>query len=239
VPAAKRPARSPNGYTWDDALRRYRDPRGRIVARDTVRSAIDAALRKTDQRARALSLELRAGTVSLTEWEAGMRAVIKDVHLYGAAAVRGGWDRLTPGDLGRVGQLVRTQYAYLEDFAAAIASGRQPLNGTFLNRAGMYAEAGRGTHEAFTQSDTRKEAAARGGVLEARNLLGDAHHCDECPPLTRRGWIPDAEMPLPGHRECRTRCKCRVERRIRGGTEPDTRAKARRRRPRGTDGGGA
>jgi hypothetical protein len=220
MPAARRPERAPDGYTWDESLRRYRATNGRIVSRDTVRRAIDTTLRATTGRARSLSLALRAGSISLGQWETEMRALVKDVHLYSAAAVRGGWDRMTPGDLGRVGQLVRTQYGYLERFADGIARGRVAVGGAgFLARAEMYAQAGRGTHEAFVQSDARKAAAALGGVLEARNLLGDAQHCDECPALSRRGWIPDADMPPPGMRDCLTRCPCRVERRIRGGVD--------------------
>lgn len=234
MPAARRPARSPNGYTYDENIRRYRDTHGRIVSRESVRRAIDEALRNTGKRARELALGLRSGSISLTTWELEMRALVKDVHLYGAAAERGGWDRLTPGDLGRVGQLVRTQYGYLDRFAADIEAGRQALGGGLVARAVMYAEAGRGTHEAFVQSDARREAMQRGGRLEARNILGDARHCDECPALSRRAWVPDAEMPLPGHRTCLTRCACMVERRIVGGDPPATAAAVRARNKRNT-----
>ena len=217
MPAAKRPDRAPGGYTWDSSLQRYRDSRGRIVSRDAVRREIDVTLDRTAKHARDLSVQLRAGQISLTQWETGMRAVVKDTQLYSAAAVRGGWDRMTPGDLGRVGQLVRTQYGYLDRFAAQIASGEQALNGYMLNRAMMYAQQGRLTHEAFAQSDVRKLAREQGGQVEVRNLLGDADHCDECIALTGRGWVPDGQMPLPGTRECRSSCHCRVERRIVGG----------------------
>lgn len=218
MPAARRPARAPNGYTWDDRLRRYRAPNGRIVARDTVRRAIDTTLHNTSRRARELTIGLRDGSVTLARWEVEMRALVKDVHLYSAAAVRGGWDRLTPGDLGRVGQLVRTQYEYLDNFAFQLATRVQPLNGYAIARAELYAQAGRSTHEAFADSDARREAAAQGGELESRNILGDAQHCDDCPALSKRGWIPSREMVPPGMRKCRGRCKCRVERRVVGGS---------------------
>jgi hypothetical protein len=220
MPAARRPARVSGGYTYDEALRRYRDPRGRIVSRETIRRAIDDTLARTEGRALALATELQAGRITLAAWEIEMRALIKDVHLYGAAAVRGGWDRLTPGDLGRVGQLVRTQYGYLENFAAELERGVQPMNGRFRVRAGMYAQAGRGTHEAFAQSDARRAANEQGGALQALNLLGDATHCSECLDLSAAGWMPDADMPLPGHRTCLTRCQCRLERRVVGGQPP-------------------
>lgn len=224
MPAVKRPARSPNGYTWDDVLRRYRGPNGRIVSRQAVRDAIDVALHNSEMVARSLTIGLRDGSVTLAEWEIEMRALVKDVQLYSAAAVRGGWDRLTPGDLGRVGQLTRTQYMYLDNFASQLASGEQALNGFALQRSMMYAQAGRGTFEAFAQSDVRREASARGGRVEVRNVLGDAQHCDECAALTRRGWVADdGSMPLPGHRTCKSRCHCHVERRIVGGGDPTMR----------------
>lgn len=226
------PARQTGGYTWDSVLQRYRDRRGRIVARDQVRRAIDVTLDATERRARSLTEALRAGSLSLAEWETEMRALVKDVHLYSAAAVRGGWDRMTAGDYGRVGQLIRAQYGRLDAFATGLATGRIPLDGRAIVRAIMYAQAGRGTHEAFANSDAKKEAAAQGGRLECRNVLGDAQHCDECPALTRLGWVPVEQMPLPGHRTCLTRCHCKLNRRIAGGQPPETRreAAARRRR---------
>lgn len=209
--------RSVNGYTWDERLRRYRGPDGRIVSRAAVREAIDTALRTASFRARALALELRAGTITLDAWELAMRELVKDVHLYSAAAVRGGWDRMTQGDYGRVGQLVRTQFRYLDGFAQDIADGRQRLGAPgFLRRGMMYGEAGRATHEAFVQSDARKWARELGGRLEARNVLGDAQHCDQCAGLTRRGWMPDADMVPPGMRTCLSHCHCTVKRRIVG-----------------------
>lgn len=211
----------PGGYTWDTRLRRYRDSRGRIVARSTIRKAIDDAIAALETTARQLALQLRAADITLAEWEVSMRVLVKDSHLFSAAAVRGGFDRMTAGDFGRVGQLVRTQYGYLDNFAAQLASGEQALNGYMLNRAGMYAQQGRVTHEAFTQSDQRKEARRRGGELQARNILGDADHCDECESLTRRGWIAERDMPLPGTRTCRSRCHCQVERRVVGGEVDD------------------
>lgn len=207
--------RTLNGYTWDERLGRYRGPGGRIVSRAQVREAIDEALRTASLRARDLALELRAGSITIDAWEVAMRELVKDVHLYSAAAVRGGWDRMTQGDYGRVGQLVRTQFRYLDGFAQDIADGRQRLGQPgFLRRAMMYAEAGRGTHEAFVQSDARKRARELGGRLEARNILGDARHCQQCVALTARGWIPDEEMVPPGMRTCLSHCHCHVERRL-------------------------
>jgi hypothetical protein len=211
----------PGGYTWDASIKRYRDTRGRIVSRQTIRASIDAALDKMDLRARELALQLRAGEISLAQWELDMRVLVKDAHLFSAAAVRGGFDRMGAGDFGRVGQLVRTQYGYLDRFAGQIANGQQPLNGYMVNRATLYTQQARVTHEAFLQSDQRREAKRRGGRLEARNVLGDADHCDQCEALTRRGWIPEKEMPLPGTRTCRGRCHCRVERRVVGGEPAD------------------
>lgn len=221
------------GYTYDEVLRRYRGPGGRIVSRRAVRDAIDEALARTAARARDISLALRAGDVTLVEWEATMRVIVKDAHLMAAASVRGGWDRMTPGDYGRVGQIVRGQYEFLERFAAEISSRRQDLNEFFINRAEMYAEAGRQTHEAFTRSDAIKEAIERGGELWVRNVLGDAVHCDTCLDITAWGWVrDDGTMPLPGMRKCLTRCKCHLEREIRFGDPPLTLPQARLRRQR-------
>jgi hypothetical protein len=206
--AAERAARS--RYTWDERAGRYRGPGGRYVSARDVRGATDGALDAANTRIRGVSSQLRAGSITAEEWALAMRAEIKRVHLWSAAAARGGWAQMTPADFGRVGAIVRRQYEYLNGFARQIAAGL-PLDGRFLSRASMYGEAGRGTFEHFNRLER-----AEHGEEEVRNVLGNAEHCPDCFSETARGWVAADDMSLPGSRQCRSKCKCRLEYRTAG-----------------------
>jgi hypothetical protein len=218
----------PGGFRWNASLARYIDSRGRIVAAESVRSEIDRSVLSYDDLARGLADQLRAGEISLAAWEGEMRVVIKDVQLLSAAAAHGGWAQLDRSAFGRVGRLVRDQYAFLDRFAREVSSGKQKLDGSLTNRAVMYAEAGRQGYE-----DQREALERAAGYDEERNVLSPADHCDGprgCPAQTARGWVPTGELVPIGKRPCRTRCRCKIERRR--SAESERRIRARRRGPR-------
>lgn len=196
------------GIRWNPSLARYIDGRGRIVDQATVRNALDASLVQADARARLYAEQLRTGALSLGQWERSMRVLIKDVHIFSVAGSVGGWAQLGPAEYGRIGQIVRTQYEYLYQFAGDIASGAQSLGGV-ANRATLYVQAGRTSAEA-----QQLVSDGDAGYDEERNVLGVADHCGECPALSRLGWQPRGTLPLPGRRQCRQRCKCKITRRI-------------------------
>jgi predicted ArsR family transcriptional regulator len=90
--------------------------------------------------------------------------------------------------------------------AVDIASGSQPLNGSFLARAAMYARSGRGTFWAV-----RKTRSALDGATMERRVLGVAEHCDECAEEASRGWVPIGTLTPIGGLRCLTNCKCQFE----------------------------
>lgn len=196
------------GIRWNPSLARYIDGRGRIVDQATVRNALDASLVKAEARARLYGEQLRTGALSLGQWERSMRVLIKDVHIFSVAGSVGGWAQLGPAEYGRIGQIVRTEYEHLYQFANDIASGKQSLGGV-ANRATMYVQAGRTSAEA-----QQLASDADAGYDEEHNVMGSRDPCNECPTLTRLGWVPRGTLPLPGRRECRRRCKCKIIRRI-------------------------
>lgn len=200
------PRSGPGGFKWNVTAGRYVNARGQFVPRQAVRRAIDAAIDNTAKQMRATSEGLRNGTVTLDEWHLQMRTHIKNTHLWNRAAARGGWAQMTPKDYGAVGNAVRAQYAYVDRFAGEIAAETQKLDGRFLRRAEMYAQAGRRTYDVAD----REENAARGRTRE-RNILGDADHCGECVALSARGWVAIGTLTPIGSRECLTSCRCFIE----------------------------
>lgn len=200
---------TPRRYRWDEAAGRYRQPGGRFVSRLQVRTALDEAIAARGERMRVLAEQLRAREISVPRWELEMRGLIKDVHLYSAAAARGGWAQLTQADYGRVGQRVRFQYERLNRFAGELRRRKNPLplDGRFLRRVELYAQAGRGTYHAIEglEMDAR-------GFDEERNIRHAGDSCTGergCIEQSRRGWVPRGTLIPIGQRTCLTSCRCR------------------------------
>jgi len=199
-PASDLPA---SRFVWDERIARFRDARGRLVREADVRAALDRTIAAADDRLGALADALRSRTIPVREWERRMREVVKDAHLRATMAGRGGVLQLTAADYGRVGAECRRQYALLRRFRRAIEQGEQPLDGRFLRRMRMYADAARRTYH-----DVEAREKVRRGYGEYRNVLGAADHCGGCLAATARGWVPVGTLPPIGSRTCLASCRC-------------------------------
>lgn len=192
-------------FKWNEEAKRYVDARGRFVSRAEVRRSLDFALRNAQREMRTLAQSLRSGNISLAQWQARMRVIAKNVHLYSAAAARGGFAGMRAADYGSVGARLRFQYKKIDEFAAQIARG-YPLDGRFLSRVDLYAQSGRSTYHTF---DGRMHKAS--GYIEERYYLGVADHCGECVAIQDAGWQPIGSLTPIGSRQCLSRCACSVE----------------------------
>lgn len=190
-------------YTWSAAAQQYRAKNGRFVPRAEIRAVIDGALARESASARTLALALRNGDISLESWRLQMRTMIKNVHLYNAAAAKGGWAQLTQADYGRVGQIVRSEYGFLEQLARGISNETIPLDGSFVARAQMYAQAGRETYH-----QTQRASMKSAGFRFELNVLHAAEHCGLCLSETARGWVPIGELIPIGQRTCLRNDRC-------------------------------
>jgi hypothetical protein len=191
-------------FVWNAKAGRYTIG-GRFVKQSEIRKALDASLAATSRTMANLSARLQKGNITLIEWERLMREAVKDAHLFSAALAKGGWAQMTQADYGRVGQMVRMQYTYLNRFAADIESGMN-LDGRFKARTEMYMEAGRTTYYNMYDQVQKKL-----GKTEERNILHSAEHCVQCIEQTGLGWVPIGELVQIGNRLCLTRCKCDKE----------------------------
>lgn len=173
-----------------------------------VRGALDDALAAAERDMRTLAEQLRRREISLPKWELEMRALMKDAHVGAAMLARGGQAQMSQADYGRVGRVLREQYQFLGRFRTDIVKG-YPLDGHFLQRVGLYAQAARGgTFEAV-----RRDEEALRGRGERRNVLHVADHCEgpgSCVEQTAFGWMAvDDERAIEiGARICRGRCRC-------------------------------
>lgn len=190
-------------YRFNARAYSYIDARGRFVSRLAVRNALDEALAANTGRVRALTEALRDGRLSIADWQLQMAREIKNAHLYSAAAAKGGWQNMTPADYGRAGQRIRAQYAFLNAFAAQVASGEQARDGRMVARAELYGQAGRNTYH-LTE---RGEMEVR-GMTEESSILHPADSCDECIAEAEAGWQPIGTLTPVGERVCLGRCRC-------------------------------
>lgn len=191
--------------TFDDASGRFRVANGQFVSEAAVRRVVDQIADGASVRMAAASERMLAGELSLAEWQAGMMRTIKLSQLATSTIAHGGAARMGFPEYGAAGREIRTQYDYLRQFAAQVASGEQPLNGGLLSRARQYGQAARVTFE----REYGRDQQARGFQSE-RNVLGAAEHCALCPELTARGWVPIGLLPPVGSRPCRSNDRCSI-----------------------------
>lgn len=187
---------------------------GRIVSAEFVANAHEVQIGVARQKVRAISEQLARQEITLADWQTQMAREIKTIHTQSAALAKGGWAQMTPSDWGAVGRITRDQYQFLENFAKDIFTGDQKLtnlagqiNGNFLRRSDLYAQAGAGTKSQME----RREAGQRGLEFERRVLDERAQHCKCCPVQAGRGWQPLGTLVPIGGCDCSNNCRCHFE----------------------------
>jgi hypothetical protein len=207
----------PSGFTWHPGVRRYKDGRGRFVARRDVRAALDRVIDAAAEDMRRAALDLQAGRINLPEWQIRMEAGLRAIHTASGAIAKGGWARATAADWSAVAARLRAQYGYLRDFAYQVENGL-PLDGRFLDRCAMYAASATGTYEAIHRRDM-----VAAGAREERRALHAEESCKSCVAYAALGWQPAGSLPGIGEQsECLSRCRCSFRYRDRKGVEMGT-----------------
>jgi hypothetical protein len=194
-------------YGYDPRSRKYRDrATGRFVSPKEVRRAVDIMIDIETVKARQLAQNLRDGKLSLVEWQIGMASQLKALHVAMGLSANGGLQNTSAASLGYIASLMKTQYQYLRMFVQEVKSGKQPLNGTLVQRAALYTQAARTTYEQVVQ-----RAARNGGSTEELSVLGLADHCRECVQEAAKKWSPIGSLIPIGQRLCKANCHCRKE----------------------------
>lgn len=192
-----------SGYRYDARRGVYLDPSGRALTPIEVRDELDRVLAGKAREARALAEAYRTNAITLDAFAQGMRVIVKDAHLLGAVAARGGWAQMDFQAYGQVGGFVAREYLFLERFLHDVRIGRQPTDGFFLSRAELYAEAGRDTYH-----QAERDVQRRLGRTQEKNVLHPAEHCRVCEAQTAREWVPLGSLVPIGRRTCLRLCKC-------------------------------
>lgn len=179
-----------------------------VIGRDAVRLAIGAR-----EQMRSISKQIVAGQIPLQQWYDDMAHAMK-IHYYAAVTAARGEEPNKPlraAEIAFLLWLLTRQFDFLDEFLTELEQGRQPLNGAFVQRAGMYGSATKSVFENW-----RLWLAQMGGWTEAARILGHADHCHDsksrpgCVELAARGWIPIGQMTPLGEATCLTSCYCSI-----------------------------
>jgi hypothetical protein len=193
-------------YRYSNGSKRYIDSQGRFVPAKAVRAAVDKVIDGANGSVQQVAKQLQAGQITLAQWQTRTAQELKLLHVANGLAALGGTKQASQSDLGYMGSLIKKQYQYLNEFGKDIASGVQKLDGSFLARVKLYAEAGRGSYESV-----RVREARLSGVTSGRRRLGIADSCPGCLEQAAKGWQPLTEIAPIGSQQCLTNCHCHIE----------------------------
>lgn len=132
---------NPIRWLWNQAQRLYRKLRGtRLLNR--IRPSAAQRDRFIVQYRRAggtdkLIDQLFEGAMDHQQWTLAMRQEIKSMHIAQYLAARGGREAMTQADWGRLGGVLRHQFAFLQRFEQDLIDGKLSA-GQAKVRAGMY-----------------------------------------------------------------------------------------------------
>ena len=194
-------------WFYDQRTGRYRNEKGRFLSQKAVEALVDDRIDKLDATLRRVTKMMAEGNITLDQWQGSVREAIKAAHIQAAIIGHGGRDSMGSAEYGRIGQRLRSEYAFLQNFANEILSGRisAPMA---VARISLYAHSVRGSY--WQGLELRKQSEGYG--MMRRILDPQAQHCSDCPAYAARGIVPLGTLPMPGQRcACRARCRCTVQ----------------------------
>lgn len=197
--------------TYNTATRQYVTPSGPRSRRE-VRGLLEKLLDHTKEQAKGLTGRYDDGEISISEFEAGMRNLLKSSHLVSASIGRGGRERMTAKDWGRVGNKIRWQFGYLSKFARRLANGMSKSMSE--SRAASYSAAIYTSYAdsvAETRSEWKDAGYNQGKEPQVRLVQSSKEGCDECNNDAAEGWMDESALNPLFSRICGDFCLCEIE----------------------------
>lgn len=200
-------------YTWasfaDANKTRYRDTAtGRFVSRATVQEFVDSRIATAERRFDDLTRAYFDGRVSASTWQITMRDEMRRYATQNAVLGIGGYDRMSAREWGRIGGLLRDDYARMTNLAQGIQDGTVTLPQAMERIRGYMGNARLNYHEAERTALMNREQQTDTQLLMIRDL-GNANHCEDCLSYHSAGWSYD--LPLPSQScACSSHCRCSV-----------------------------
>lgn len=191
-------------YTWDKEKRRYVDANGKTVSSSSVRSWVDALTVALSLMFMGRAQKVQQGHLDPSDWSREMESDITALHYGTASAALGGVTQMSGDDWIDAEKKIQTQQGFFSQLTGSVFSGAIPLDGSFVQRNGLYALAGFSTYE---NTVVGREFGA-GLNLYRRVLDPAAENCPDCIEYAKLGWQTRAQLPEIGQSVCRVRCRC-------------------------------
>lgn len=198
-------------YYWDELVGRYRDEKGRFVARDTVYAYVNQSLAISTNIAETLGGYVYDGTISVNDWMLAMQREIKDEYIRQYMSFVGGRWNMNASDWGSIGGMVGEQYKYLKGFAQDIATG-ELTEAQIIARSNMYINSAREARERARMKSAKK-AEFDEVYWEVNAAL---ENCGGCIEYNQMSWQLVEKNPykgaFPGSGDtvCLTSCGCQL-----------------------------
>lgn len=186
----------------------------KYVSHLETREAIDRLTAFIKKESARYAKAFNDGKLSPDEFNFAMRELLKAGHIVSSSVGRGGRERMSAGDWGRVGRKIKWQYGYLDKFTRKLKAGT-PIN--VRSRAAAYVDA-----IYISYADSFKEAQTENrptGEVLVQLVQNSEEGCVECAADAALGFIPVSEMGEIGTRICGDWCKCDLEFRDADGNE--------------------
>jgi hypothetical protein len=147
-------------WEFDTRPKRFRDRRnGRFLSAEKAIDLRDGFQERRRVDVDALTRRLSGQAITVQQWEADLRSLVRDIHAAEYVYGRGGLNAMAAVDWTEIDRLAAEQWAYLRGFAEDVAAGR--LSEAQINaRSKLYYGASRQSYE-------RGRAAAFGVQLPA------------------------------------------------------------------------
>src|SRR5438874_2001637 len=100
-------------FEWDKVSQRYRRlATGKFVSPRAVKRGIQIVIRNAQAEISAVTQQMIDGHSTISEWQYRMSAELKNLHVSGAMAARGGPANMTGTDYLRAARELKSQYRY-------------------------------------------------------------------------------------------------------------------------------
>jgi hypothetical protein len=109
-------------WSYDQKSGRYRDERGRFLSKASIEKLVDARIDKLDGLLRRFTRMLINEQITLDQWQSSVRESLKAAHIQAAIIGYGGKANMGSAEYGRIGQRLREEYTYLQNFAGQLLS---------------------------------------------------------------------------------------------------------------------
>ena len=145
-------------WEWNQNTHRYRNTAtNRIITENTLIGVRDDLIEVWRYRVQDLADDLVTGKLTIQEWTLSMRREVSNIFSSQYLLAKGGRNAMFQADLDAIGEMLRTQYTFLQNFAEDVRAG-ELSQAQIAARSELYLDSS-------TQSHERGKAGRHGLVL--------------------------------------------------------------------------